>query len=260
MTVEQMKDFVYKLSFYSNYAPKPFDYIHLSWIFITLLGVFFVLKFYDEKLLRPLYLVSTIVMWIGEIYKQFVYSFLTGEFAYQWYYFPLQFCSTPIYTYLIALILKKGKLYDWLGAYHSTYCLFAGITVMAFPSSVYSHYMGVCIQSMLHHSLMIVVGACALKTYAKNFSIPQFLGGMGVFLVLLIIAEVFNLVIPDLTGQSVNMYFIGNSMDLDVPLLSHVKDAFPYPFFVFMYILVYTEIAIGISYLFYKIANKKKKY
>ena len=233
---------------------------HLIWIATTVLGAILFIKFYDKKLLNYLYLIAVIIMLVGEIYKQLVLSFLTGKFLYQWYYFPLQFCSTPIYTYLLATILKKGKLYDWLGGYHSTYCIFAGLTVMAFPSSVYSHHLGIYVQSMIHHSLMIWVGVCALKTYAKTFNVKQFLGAFGVFVIFLTIAEIFNLLIPTLTGQPVNMYFIGNSMNIDLPILSHVKNAFPYPFFVFIYILVYTEISIGLAFLFYKIANKKKKY
>ena len=74
------------------------------------------------------------------------------------------------------------------------------------------------------------------------------------------IAEVLNFAIPVLTTQKVNMYFISKGMDLDMPILSHVKRAFPYWVFVGMYALVYTEIAIGVAYLFYKLANRKKKY
>ena len=42
------------------------------------------------------------------------------------YYFPMQFCSTPIYTITLCAILGKGKLYDWLSIYNGTFCLFAG--------------------------------------------------------------------------------------------------------------------------------------
>ena len=261
MTAEKMLHFVKQIGFYVSDKPKAFGLFHICWLVVTVVAILLALKFYNKKLLRISYIVTASVMIVGEIYKQFILSYnQTGAFKYQWYYFPMQFCSTPIYTFTLCAILGKGKLYDWLSVYNGTYCLFAGLTVLAVPSTVYSNYLGICIQSMLHHVLMVIVGAIALKTYAKNLSIRLFLGALGVFLFFFIIAEIINFVIPTLTSQQVNMYFISKGMDLDMPILSHVKKAFPYPIFVSMYALVYTEISIGVAYLFYKIANLKKKY
>ena len=261
MSAEKMLDLVKKLGLLVTEAPNAWGLFHIGWLVGTALAILLALKFYDKKLLRISYIITAVIMIVGEVYKQYILSYnQTGEFKYQWYYFPMQFCSTPIYTFTLCAILGKGKLYDWLSVYNGTYCLFAGLTVLMIPSTVYSNYLGVCIQSMLHHVLMVIVGAIALRTYAKNLSIKMFLGAFGVFLFFFIIAEILNFAIPMLTSQQVNMYFISKGMDLDMPILSHVKKAFPYPIFASMYAIVYTEIAIGISYLFYKISNPKIKY
>ena len=260
MTAEKIKDFVYKVAFYADYTPKAFGLFLLAWFLVTLVGVIIVIKAYDKKLLKKLYLISAIILWVGEIYKQLVLSFVTGKFSYQWYHFPLQIFSTPLYTYVIALVCKKGKLYDWLGIYHGVFSTVAGLTVMIVPTTVFSPFMGINVQSALHCSIMIIVGACALRAYAKNLSPLTFLGGFCVFAFFLALAVTYNWAIPILTSQPVNMYFIGNSVDLHIPIISSVKEAFPYPFFVFTYILAFTEISTGVAYLSYKIANKKRKY
>ena len=261
MTDEKTLNLIKQIGFYVNDKPNAFGLFHICWLAGTVLAILLALKIYDKKMLRISYIVTSTIMIIGEIYKQIVLSFnQTGEFIYQWYFFPMQFCSTPIYTFTLCAILGKGKLYDSLSIYNGTYCLFAGIVVLFTPDTVYSNYLGICVQSMLHHVLMIIVGAIALRAYAKNLSVKHFLGAIGVFLFFFAIAEVLNFAIPVLTTQKVNMYFISKGMDLDMPILSHVKRAFPYWVFVGMYALVYTEIAIGVAYLFYKIANRKKKY
>ena len=261
MTAEKMLNLVQKIGLMLSKEPNAWGLFHIGWLVGTALAILLILNFYDKKMLRISYIITAIVMIVGEVYKQFILSYnQTGEFVYQWYYFPMQFCSTPIYTITLCAILGKGKLYDWLSIYNGTFCLFAGLTVLVMPSTVYSRYFGVCIQSMLHHALMVIVGAIALKTYAKNLSVKLFLGGIGVFLFFFAIAEVLNFVIPAFTNQQVNMYFISKGMDLDMPILSHVKNAFPYWVFVSMYALVHTEIAVGVAYLFYKLANVKKKY
>lgn len=255
-----MENFIKTIGFWRERPNVPFDLFHLFWLIFTFVGIILVVTFYDKKSLRILYTVSAILMLIGEIYKQFVYSFSTGTFDYQWYYFPMQFCSTPLYAFTLASILKKGKLYDYISAYSGTYCIFAGMTVLLIPQTVFSPYLGVSVQSMLHHSLMVIVGAAALREYAKTFSLKLFMGGFYIFIFFFIIAEVLNFVIPLTTGEQVNMYFISKYMDLDVPFLSHVKKAFPYWFFVFLYALVYSEISIGVAYASHKLANRKKRY
>ncbi len=260
MTAEKIKDFVYKVAFYIDYTPKAFGLLHLGWLLLTLVGVIVVIKAYDKKLLKKLYLISAIILWVGEIYKQLTLSFITGKFSYQWYHFPLQIFSTPLYTYVIALVCKKGKLYDWIGIYHGVFSTVAGLSVMIVPSTVFSPFMGITVQSMLHCSIIIIVGACALRAYAKNLSPLSFLSGFCVFIVFLAVAETYNWGVPILTSQPVNMYFLGNSIDHYIPIISNVKEAFPYPFFVATYILAFSEISMGVAYLSYKIANKKRKY
>ena len=261
MTAEKMLNLVRKLGLHGFEVPGAWGLFHISWLIGTVLAIFLAYSFYDKKMLRISYVISSVIMIIGELYKQFVLSYTdTGEFQYKWYFFPMQFCSTPLYTFTLCAILGKGKLYDWLSVFNGAYCMFAGITVLMIPSSVESSYLGISIQSMLHHMLMVVVGAIALKTYAKTMSINLFLGGLGVFLFFYAIAVILNFTLPTLTGQEVNMYFISKYMDKDVVILSHVKKAFPYWLFVSMYAIVYTEIAVGLSYLFYKIVNTKRKY
>ncbi len=125
-----------------------------------------------EKNLYFLYVLSSVLMWVGELYKQFCYSFKTGTFHYEWYFFPWQFCSTPLYTFLFCAIAKKGKLYDAVSAYNATYALFAGTCVMLYPSTLVNNY-GISFQSLLHHALMMITGVSALVLYAKKFSFQR---------------------------------------------------------------------------------------
>lgn len=260
MTATKTLELINQIGFHVEKGPVEFGIFHICWLIGIALSIVLTLKFYDKNSLRVLYAITSVVMIIGEIYKQIVYSFQTGAFVFQWYYLPIQFCSTPIYTFALCAILGKGKLYDWLSVYNGSYCLFAGLTVLLLPSTVYSNYLGVCIQSMIHHGLMIIVGLAAIKTYAKNLSIKNFLGALGVFLFFFIIAEGLNFIIPVLTSQPVNFYFISKGINLDMPVLSHVKKAFPYWVFISLFAIVYTEIAVGITYLANSLANKKEKY
>lgn len=261
--MEKIYKFAHSLSLWTEFVPKPYDWFHLTWLVLLLGGValvfFFSLKD-DKKTLYISYIVSASIMWVGELVKQFLSTYDSSPVGvYRWYDFPFQFCSTPLYTFLLAAILKKGKIYDYLSAYNSTYCLFAGLIVMLTPSTVFSHSMTINFQSMIHHILMITTAVAGLRVYAKKFDLSLYRGAFIVFMINIVIAEILNFAIPPLTGQEVNMFFIGPYMD-NVIYLTPFRKAFPYPIFVGLYVLVFSEIAAGIAYGAHRLAYKKKKF
>lgn len=263
--MEKIIKFADKLSLVTDYVPQPYDWFHFIWLALLLGSIAVVLFFSlkdDKKTLYISYVVSVSVMWFGELIKQFLSTYTTNSNpepgVYNWYNFPFQFCSTPLYTFLLAAILKKGKIYDYLSAYNSTYCLFAGLTVMIMPSTVFTGSMTINFQSMIHHILMITTAVAGLRVYAKKFDLSLYTGAFAVFMVNFAIAEILNFTIPPLTGQDVNMFFIG-LMD-NVKYLTPFRKAFPYPIFAGLYALVFSEIAAGIAYGSYRLAHKKKKF
>lgn len=259
-----------KLSFLADHRLAPFGAFHCVCLAVTLismvLAVYFTIK-KPDKTLYFFFVLSTVVMWLGEAYKQFYESFPNGKFVYQWYYFPFQFCSTPLYVYLLCSILKKGKLYDALSLYSGTYCLFAGATVLLIsPTTVLGtgngNY-GIATQSMLHHTLMMATGASALTYSAKRgITVKLFLQNILVYLSLLAIAEILNFGLPVWTGQNVNMYFISASYPTEGNPLGVFRDyyaatPFGYPLLVIVYSLVFTEVACLFAFIAYLIAKKK---
>lgn len=258
------------LTLYADHRFAPFGTFHLVWCAIAVIGM--ILAGYltvkkPEKTLYTLFVVSTIITWIGEAYKQFVTTVTASGLNYDWYYFPFQFCSTPLYVYLVCCFLKKGKLYDCLALYSGTYCLFAGTMVMLLPTTVLGTGNGEyfsATQSLLHHVLMMITGVSALVYSAKRVTIKSFLGNIGVYLVLLAIAEVLNFGIPAWTGQQVNMYFIAK----DYPTLNnplgvfrdyYCSTIFGYPLLVVIYSLVFTEVSALIAFVAHKIASRSTR-
>ena len=84
-----------------------------------------------EAFMRRFLLIEALLITVLEIYKQINFSFhVDGSqilFDYQWYAFPFQFCSTPMYIGLLAAVVKRKSLHEHLCSYLATYALFAGI-------------------------------------------------------------------------------------------------------------------------------------
>ena len=191
-----------------------------------------------------------IAVTVLEIYKQINYTFdyTSGvvEASYQWYAFPFQFCSTPMYIGLLAGIFRKGKFHDYLSAYLATYAVFAGLCVMVYPGDVFCSTVGVNIQTMVCHGSMITVGLYLLGSGHVKLERKTLRKAMAVFAVTVSMAAVMN-EIAYYTGlleeHSFNMFYISPHCDPHLPVYSLVQQVLPFPFCLMVYVAAFSAAA-----------------
>jgi len=228
--------------------PDSYGWFHLLSIALTVvLTVYLCLKYKDRtEKIRFMVLAVAIVVALLEIYKQINYTFgyeggITAD--YQWYAFPFQFCSTPMYIGLLAGLTKKGKVHEAACAYLATYAVFAGLCVMVYPNDVFIDTIGINIQTMICHGTMICVGVCLLATGYVKLEHKTILKAIPVFAVCVALAAIMNeiaYVIGLLETETFNMFFISPHCEGTLPVYSLVQQAVPFPWCLVIYIAVFS--------------------
>ena len=233
-------------------TPVSFGWFHLLWLAITFLALIPLCRFPkkpSEDHVRRVVLVTAIIVTVLEIYKQINYSFSYENgivFDYQWYAFPFQFCSTPMYIGLLAGLTKKGKVHESLCAYLATYAMFAGLAVMIYPNDVFIPTIGINIQTMICHGSMITIGIYLFASGYVKLEHKTILKAMPVFAVTVSIAAVMNEIaywVGLLETETFNMFFISPHCDPSLLVYSEVQKAVPFPFCLIIYILGFTAAA-----------------
>ena len=233
-------------------TPPSFGWFHLMWVGISFLALIPLLRFPKEQSqdhVRKVVLVTAITVIILEIYKQINYSFSYEDgiaFDYQWYAFPFQFCSTPMYVGLLAGLVKKGKLHDSLCAYLATYAIFAGTAVMIYPNDALVGTIGINIQTMICHGSMITIGIYLFATGHVKLEHKTILKAMPVFAVTVSIAAVMNEIayrVGLLETETFNMFFISPHCEPSLLVYSDVQKVVPFPWSLVIYILGFTAAA-----------------
>ena len=210
--------------------------------------------FYRDKKFRIIVGALWGVMLGFEIYKQLVFSFnnQTITWDYAWYSFPYQLCSTPLYLLPFVAFMKDCKLRDGIIIFISTFALFGGLCVYVFPNDVFStDYLGVQIQTMVHHGLQLVLGVYIAVYYCKKVTLKNFLISIPVFAVLLVLALVLDLIVPSLVGETFNMFYISPYYGCHLPILSGIYQAVPYVVFLFIYTLGFVLCALLIFAIYF---------
>ncbi len=223
----------------------------------------------DERFIRKLMLIISVIVLLLEIYKQinmnFTYDGQTITFDYQWYIFPFQFCSTPLYIGFLTAFTRKGKVHDACCAYLATFAMFAGLCVMVYPVQVFISTIGINIQSMLCHGAMIMVSIYLFATGYVKAEHKTILRAIPVFAVCISLAMIMNEVAYKsgvLNGETFNMFFISPYFPPSLPVYSSVQAVVPYPWSLFIYIVAFSlasYIVLLIPMLIKHIASKKAK-
>ena len=193
------------------------------------------------------------VLLLLEIYKQFNYSYSPSSDAwdYQWYAFPFQFCSTPMYVMLVAAFMKNGKVKTSLCSFLATYGFFAGASVMFYPSDVFIKTIGINIQTMVHHGMMVVIGVFMYVSGRAECSKKTIFRAIPTFAVLIALALTMNVLFVklDFSDETFNMFYISPYFDCTLPILDRIYASTPYPVFILVYLLGFTTAGGIMPYL-----------
>ena len=235
--------------------PALFGVWHLGFLLLTVAAcVFLAWKCKDasDKAVRRILLIMWISLVIMEIYKQVIFSMRVvygyAEWQYQWYSFPFQLCSAPLYTLPFLVWLKEGRVRNAIAAYMATFSLFGGLAVMIYPGDVFSDIIGTNIQTMLHHGMQIVIGVMMVVCYRRKLNKSFFLGGLITFTIFSALAMVFNVVVQNALVANqidmvVNMFYISPYHPSTLPVLSAIYPHVPYPVFLLIYLLGFAAVA-----------------
>lgn len=230
--------------------PPMYGWFHLFFFALPIVAAIILWKIRkdpDEKFMRKLLLVVSGIVLLLEIYKQINHSFsYDGQnitYDYQWYIFPFQFCSTPMYIGFLAGFFKKGKIHDACCAYLATFSMFAGLCVMFYPPQVFVDTIGINIQSMICHGAMIMMSIYLFCTGYVKAEHKTILKAIPVFAVCVCLAIIMNEIAHAsglLERETFNMFFISPYCEPSLPVYSSVQAVVPFPWCLFIYIAVFS--------------------
>jgi len=211
-------------------TPKPYGTFHSVWLFCTVIVIILlslIRKRNNDTQLKCILGIYGIVAFILEMLKQLIwaidYDVSTSAFLwdYEWYAFPFQLCTTPIYVSLICLFLKKNKLRDSLLAYMAYTTIWGSILSALIPDSLFVSDLLVDIHTMWLHLGSLVVSVYLIMSREVVVTKKSFFNAITVFISFVIIANILNIAIYNsgiLNGETFNMFYISPYFDSSLPV------------------------------------------
>lgn len=232
-------------------TPRLYGWYHILCLLLTAaLTVFAVLRgrHHDEKKIRQVVFWTGVAVALLEVYKQINFTFGDGTAApaYQWYAFPWQFCSTPMYMALLTGLFRQGRIHRALCAYLATYCVFAGTAVMLYPVTVFIGTVGINIQTMVCHGSMVVIGGYLLGSGYVKTEVSTIFRAIPVFVTCVALAGILNQAAHANGIRDFNMFFISPYVECELPVYSLIHDVVPFPLNWMIYVTGFSLAAFAI--------------
>ena len=230
--------------------PSLYGWFHILFIVLSLLaGVLLCIthKKGDDARVRRAVFVTGVIVALLEVYKMFIFhhkvEWNVMSFDFQWYVFPFQFCSTPMYIALLTGLFRRGRVHRSLMAFLATYAIFAGVCILVYPGIVFTSTLGLNIQTMICHGSMLSIGIYLYGSGYVKAEHKTLLCALPVFASCAGIALALNEIIyytVDLGNDSFNMFYFSRHFPGTLPLYSDLQKMVPYPVALVVYLAVFT--------------------
>ena len=192
--------------------PKPYGPFHLIFAFGGyILSIFLAWKLRNcgKKGNKAILLTVGMILLVSEVYKQLFYYYHIGQGSYQWWIFPFQLCSVPMYLCLIAPLLKPCKVSRGMYSFMMIYNLLGGFMAFVEPSGIVHEYWTLTLHAFIWHMLLVFVGMYIGFSGRGGWEMKDYWSATRTFLVLCGVAFAINLLFWDASGGTINMFFLG---------------------------------------------------
>lgn len=224
------------------------------------------IKVYFPCLSDRVFFLCGVLMLCSEIWKQLVLTFTLNHGTYNWWYFPFQLCSIPMYILLAYPWVRRESARRMLLAFLMSFCLLGGIAVFADTSGLLYPLTALTVHSWIWHFLLILIGISAgaayflrlrndtknilfSRTLSRALPLRPFFHAVILYFACCALAELFNLTL-DRYGM-INMFYINPHLQMQqvvfrdlVPLIGNLPA-----------ILVYITATAAGAFLFFLVWN-----
>ncbi len=131
------------------------------------------------------------ILVILEVWKQLFLFHIVNSGAYDWWYFPFQLCSVPMYL-CVLLPGIKGKTRRTCLTFLGGYTFVSAAAALIFPEDILRSYAALTAHGFVWHGMLLFISLVVLLTGSADTSARGLLRAFGLFAVLCCIAVLIN--------------------------------------------------------------------
>lgn len=191
-----------------------------------------------------------IFMALSELWKQYVLTFCVNGGTYDWWYFPFQLCSIPMYLLILLPFFRRSHIQRVFYTFLMDFSLLGGIFVFLDTTGMHYPIPALTVHSYLWHIALIGIGlVCGLSGIA-DYTWRGFRMSALLFGILCLLAEILNLSIGRIAD--INMFYISPYYEMSQAVISDMTRRFGNPVRIVFYLLAILAGALLLHFVWQK--------
>lgn len=204
-----MKAFLEKTA-WTMTPPVPYSLFHIAFVAAGLIAAVFLSYYTVQKCKKKgifcLLFFCGLLLAATESWKQLFLYYVVNYQVYNWWYFPFQLCSLPMYFCLLLPFIPSKKIQTVFCTFMQDFNLLGGIMALAEPSGLFHPYWFLTLHGLIWHLVLIYIGLIIAFSRLSDITLMGFVRTLPLFLLCCLIASVINRTAKPL-GQA-DMFYI----------------------------------------------------
>lgn len=234
-------------------TPQLFGAFHiiaslLAAALAVIAAVFFARRITDEKRVRKILMSTGWILVALEVYKQLFLFFVVNDGAFDWWFFPFQLCSVPMYLCILLPLLYEGNRSVFM-TFMGSYTFVSAVAALVYPADILRSYTVLTIHGFMWHGLLLFISLLIIFTGSMDTSIDGLRSTASLFSALCVIALVINAMAepampairaahPAVTHNWAAMFYLNPYHISPQPLVGTVQEAAGIPAGLILYAAV----------------------
>ena len=198
-----------------------------------------------------------------EVYKQLFLYYVVNGGAYDWWFFPFQLCSVPMYL-CILLPFIGSRLRSTFITFMGSYTFISAAAALIYPEDYLRSYTTLTVHGFLWHGILLFISLMIIFSGAADTGIRGILKAAALFAVLCIAAVLINtaaesLMQPGLPHDHAAMFYLNPYHLSPQPLVSSVQKTAGIPAGLVLYSLVIAAAGSAVIRLASRAASGSRK-
>lgn len=183
------------------------------------------------------------ILVILEIWKQFFLFYIVNNGAYDWWYFPFQLCSVPMYLCILLPVVSKRHRRTFM-TFLGGYTFVSAVATLIYPEDILRSYTALTVHGFVWHGLLLFISLVVLLTGSADTSAHGLLRAFGLFAILCVIAILINVfaepitqTMPGLPHSWAAMFYLNPYHISPQPIVSTIQKTAGIPAGLVLYVL-----------------------
>ena len=203
------------------------------------------------------------LMALSEIYKQLFLYHIVNEGAFDWWFFPFQLCSVPMYM-CILLPFVKENVQKILLTFMTGFTFISAVCALIYPEDMLRPYVSLTVHGFAWHGVLLMISIVAGASGMADLTLKGYIRSVFLFLGLSAAAVGINVIGERISAESIlrsypNMFYLSPYHMSDQPFVDIAEKSLGRLPAMGLYVLAIILLA-GVTDFIFRIISRKAAY